>query len=213
MDLKGCRVAWYTGDGVAPVTEETQKAVAAAARVLAESGLKVQENPPPGIERGHELWLKLFSRASVVQLRSVYSGREDEGGSFVRWRLRTADDLAPSSLDEYIQNWIERDAVRMELLQWFEEVPLILAPVGATNAFEHDALKVEVNGSLVSVFRAFSYSQAFNVFDLPAVSIPVARSAMGLPIGVQIAGRPFAEELVLKAAAILEEAGPLTIAN
>ena len=213
MDLKGCRVAWYTGDGVAPVTEETQKAVAAAARILAEAGLKVQENPPPGIECGHDLWLKLFSRASVVQLRSVYSGREDEGGSFVRWRLRTADDSAPSSLDEYIQNWIERDAIRMELLQWLEEVPLILAPVGATNAFEHDALKVEVNGSLVSVFRAFSYSQAFNVFDLPAVSVPVARSPTGLPIGVQIAGRPFAEELVLKAAAILEEAGPRTIAN
>ena len=56
-----------------------------------------------------------------------------------------------------------------------------------------------------STFRAFSYSQAFNVFDLPAVSLPAGRSAEGLPIGVQIVGRPGEEETVLAAAAIVEE--------
>jgi Asp-tRNA(Asn)/Glu-tRNA(Gln) amidotransferase A subunit family amidase len=56
------------------------------------------------------------------------------------------------------------------------------------------------------VFRAFSYSQAFNVFDLPVVVVPAGRSREGLPIGVQIVGRRFAEGDVLLAAAIVEEA-------
>jgi Asp-tRNA(Asn)/Glu-tRNA(Gln) amidotransferase A subunit family amidase len=58
----------------------------------------------------------------------------------------------------------------------------------------------------MSTFRAFSYSQTCNVFDLPVVVVPAGQSIEGLPIGVQIIGRPFAEEMVLAAAAIIEEA-------
>jgi len=100
---------------------------------------------------------------------------------------------------------MERDRLREELLRWLETTPLIIAPVGATPAFEHDTLKVTVRGSTMGTFRAFSYAQAFNVFDLPVVTIPAGRSKDGLPIGIQIAGRPFAEEMVLAAAEIVEQ--------
>jgi Asp-tRNA(Asn)/Glu-tRNA(Gln) amidotransferase A subunit family amidase len=63
-----------------------------------------------------------------------------------------------------------------------------------------------VGDSTLSTFRAFSYSQTFNVFDLPVVTIPANRTKAGLPIGVQIIGRPFEEEIVLAAAAIVENA-------
>jgi Asp-tRNA(Asn)/Glu-tRNA(Gln) amidotransferase A subunit family amidase len=56
----------------------------------------------------------------------------------------------------------------------------------------------------MGTFRAFSYAQAFNVFDLPVVTVPAGRSKDGLPIGVQIVGRPFAEDTVLNAAEIVE---------
>ena len=70
----------------------------------------------------------------------------------------------------------------------------------------HDTIKVDVGGTRLNIFRAFSYSQAFNVFDLPSVVVPAGRSTDGLPIGVQIVGRPFAEKTVLAAAAIVEQA-------
>ncbi|MFN2406648.1 MAG: amidase [Pyrinomonadaceae bacterium] len=203
-DLRGARFAWYGDDGVVPVTEETAQAVKNAAKALIDAGLIGEERRPPHIERGNELWLKLFSRASVVQLRQAYAGRENEGGSFVSWRLRTADDAPAPSLDEYIGNWMERDRLREELLRWMETTPLIVAPVGSTPAYEHDTLKVTVKGSTFGTFRAFSYAQAFNVFDLPVVTVPAGRSNNGLPIGVQIVGRPFAEEEVLAAAEIVE---------
>ncbi|MEP6913858.1 MAG: amidase, partial [bacterium] len=204
--MNNWRVSWYVDDGVSPVTEETRRAVKTAAAALADAGLVVEETRPPGIELGHDLWLRLFSRASVVQLRNVYAGHEEKAGDFVRWRLATADETPPLTLDDYISSWLERDQLRMELIDWMDQTPLILAPVGATPALPHDTLKVEAGGQRLSTFRAFSYSQTFNVFDLPVVVIPAGQSSEGLPIGVQVIGRPFAEETVLAAAAIIEEA-------
>ncbi len=204
--VRGWRVACYTDDGVSPVSGETRQTVETAARALADARLVIEEIRPPGIEVGHELWLKLFSRASVVQLRNVYAGQEERGGEFVRWRLKTADDTPAPSLDDYINAWLERDRLRATLVEWMEDTPLILAPVGATPAYQHGTHKVTVGDRTLNTFRAFSYSQTFNVFDLPAVVVPAGRSTEGLPIGVQIIGRPFAEETVLVAAAIIEEA-------
>jgi amidase len=198
-------VAWYTDDATANVTSETVDAVRRAAKALSDAGLKTQERRPPHVERANDLWLSVFSRASVVQLREVYEGHEQEAGSFVSWRLSTADDTPPPTLDDYIKTWMLRDQLRAELIKWMKDVPLLLCPVGATAAYEHDTLKVEVGGKTMGTFRAFSYAQAFNVFDLPVVTVPAGRSKEGLPIGVQIVGRPFAEEMVLKVAEIVEK--------
>jgi Asp-tRNA(Asn)/Glu-tRNA(Gln) amidotransferase A subunit family amidase len=204
QDISKFRVAWYCEDGIAPITEETRQAVKVAAGALSDAGLIVEEKRPPHIERANELWLKIFSRASVVQLRKVYEGREDEAGSFVTWRLRTADDMAVATLDEYISAWMNRDLLRAELLNWMESTPILVCPVGAAPAYKHDTLKVTVDGASMGTFRAFSYSQAFNLFDLPAISVPVGKSKEGLPIGVQIVGRPLAEELVMEVAEIVQ---------
>jgi hypothetical protein len=60
---------------------------------------------------------------SVVQLRKIYEGREHEGGSFVSWRLATADDTPPPTLDEYIKAWMLRDKLRAELVEWMKDTP------------------------------------------------------------------------------------------
>ena len=50
-----------------------------------------------------------------------------------------------------------------------------------------------------------------NVLGLPAVSVPMGRTSSGLPVGVQLVGRPFEDELLLEVAIRLEESrGPLT---
>jgi aspartyl-tRNA(Asn)/glutamyl-tRNA(Gln) amidotransferase subunit A len=198
------RVAWFSSDGRVPVTDDTTRVVQSVAAGLSNAGFECVEELPPHVERGNELWLKLFSRASVVQLRKAYEGREDEGGAFVSWRLANSDNPPAPSLDEYIANWMERDRLREELLDWMEIIPVIVAPVGPTPAFAHDTLKLRLGDSEVGVFRAFTYAQAFNVFDLPVVVVPAGRSHDGLPIGVQIVGRPNEEETVLRVAELVE---------
>jgi amidase len=209
--LQGLRIAWYADDGVAPVTGETRATVLAAAAVLSHAGLEVTEEQPPGVSHGARLWVKLFARAAGEQLREFYRGRDDEAGPVVSRLLRDIEseiDLPEkiSKAERAAAAVLEREHRRENLLGWMKTTPLILAPVGATPAFEHGAQRVVVNGESISVFRAFSYAQTFNVFGLPSVVVPAGRSAEGLPIGVQIVGRPFEERMVLAAAAVIEEA-------
>ncbi len=49
---------------------------------------------------------------------------------------------------------------------------------------------------------AWSYTEWFNLLGNPAAVVPVSQSSEGLPIGVQIVGRPWEEEEVLSVAAV-----------
>lgn len=204
--LRGQRAAWYVDDGVVPVTEETMRAVESGARALEDAGIVTREERPPGVERGPDLWSGLFSGAALNQLREIYAGHEDEGGPMVRAIFKATGGKPAPTREEFGGVWQERNRLRSKLVQWMRETPLIIAPVGATPAFEHNARRLEIGGQSVSVFRAFGYSQTFNVYGLPSVCVPAGRSREGWPIGVQIVGRPFAEESVLAAARIIERA-------
>ena len=210
--VRGLRVAWYTDDGVTQVSDEIRAAVHSAAKVLADAGLQTIETMPPGISKGSQLWIELFSRAANSEIAALYQGREAEAGPQVASLLREFGH-APAEFEEKIETAerlanavLERERLREEVLQWMKTIELILAPAGATTAFEHGAKRVEVSGKSISVFRAFSYSQTFNVLGLPSVAVPAGRTANGLPLGVQVVGRLFEERTVLSAATIIESA-------
>ena len=202
--LKGLRAAFYTDDGVAPVTAETRRAVESAARALHDAGCAVEEARPPGVERGPEVWSALFSRAVRGIVSETYAGREELRGPAARALLER--EPPPLTLDEYFAAWLERDRLRAGLIGWMKETPLVVAPVGSVAAFEHGARKVEVGGQTLPLFRAFGYSQTFNAYGLPAVSVPAGRTREGLPVGVQIVGPPRSERLLLAAARAVERA-------
>jgi Asp-tRNA(Asn)/Glu-tRNA(Gln) amidotransferase A subunit family amidase len=210
--VRAARVGWYTEDEVMPVADEIKKGVQSAAGALAAAGLETFEVLPPGISQAPSLWIDLFSRAANSEIASLYRGREDQAGPLVSRLLHDLDD-EPDEFEDRIDNAeklahavVERERLREELLRWMKTTPLILAPVGSTAAFEHGRHRVEVNGTYVNVFRAFSYSQAFNVFGFPSVTVPAGKTSSGLPIGIQLIGRPFEEFTVLAAAAIIEKA-------
>jgi Asp-tRNA(Asn)/Glu-tRNA(Gln) amidotransferase A subunit family amidase len=163
---------------------------------------------PPGFSEGQRLWVELFSHAAAEQVRQIYRGRPHEAGPLVSPLLEPNHEPTPKEkleAAEAVANAVvERERWREELLRWMRLTPLIIAPVCATPAFEHGAPRVNVNGKSVSIFRSCSYSQTVNVFGLPAVAVPVSRTVKGLPVGIQIIGRPFQESEVLAVAAIIE---------
>jgi Asp-tRNA(Asn)/Glu-tRNA(Gln) amidotransferase A subunit family amidase len=201
------RVAFYTDDGFVPVCEEIKEAVARAASALGDAGLQVVEERPPCVEKGMELWLSLFSHATRRIVSATYAGRVEDAGAAARIILERAEKEDVQALDAFMDAWDERDRLRALLLDWMETRPLVVAPVGALKAFKHgEGRRFQLGGKDVSLFRAFSYAQAFNVFDLPAVCVPAGVTKEGLPLGVQIVGRPFEEWRVLSAARVVEEA-------
>jgi Asp-tRNA(Asn)/Glu-tRNA(Gln) amidotransferase A subunit family amidase len=61
----------------------------------------------------------------------------------------------------------------------------------------------------VEYLDAWSYTEWFNLLGNPAAVVPAGRSPEGLPIGVQVVGRPWEEEKALAVVAALEsERGP-----
>jgi aspartyl-tRNA(Asn)/glutamyl-tRNA(Gln) amidotransferase subunit A len=50
------------------------------------------------------------------------------------------------------------------------------------------------------------YTRPYNITGFPAISVPCGFSSEGMPIGLQLAGRPFDEETVLRAAHAYEQA-------
>ncbi|HVF28120.1 MAG TPA: amidase, partial [Pyrinomonadaceae bacterium] len=209
QNLHGVRVAWYTNDGTVPVTKDITRAVESAASALGEAGLMPEEmrtpGIPPGIERGSALWFSLFAGAATDFLRTMYDGHEAEAGPVVRGMLEGGSERGDSSAPEFDAALTERKSLRASLIEWMSATPLIVAPIGAVPAFKHATQKLEIGGTSVGTFRAFGYSQTFNVYGFPSVCVPAGRDEDGMPIGVQIVGRPFAENAVLNAARIVEE--------
>jgi Asp-tRNA(Asn)/Glu-tRNA(Gln) amidotransferase A subunit family amidase len=208
----GLRVAFYTDDGITPVTSEVKDTVQDAARALAGAGVSVDETTPPGVSRGSHLWVELFAGAARNEIASLYRGRETEAGWKLLKILRQTQEAGPEFEDKIkaaerlADVVLEREKLREKLLAWMKTFPLILAPVGATAAFPHGTETISAGSGAVSVFRAFSYCQTFNVFGLPSLAVPAGRTVTGLPLGVQIIGRPFEERTVLAAGKVIQQA-------
>jgi Asp-tRNA(Asn)/Glu-tRNA(Gln) amidotransferase A subunit family amidase len=204
------RVAWFVDDGVAPVAEEIVSAVQRAADILRDGGLEVRQEAPAAFGQGQRLWIELFASVAAEEIGRLYEGHEEDAGPLVSTLLQrksqtTREDKIQSA-EALAKAVLERERCREELLKWMRTTPLIVSPVSATTAFEHGATRVNVRGKSISIFQSCSYSQAVNVFGLPAVALPIIRTAEGLPIGVQIIGRPFQEMQVMSAAGLIEKA-------
>jgi Asp-tRNA(Asn)/Glu-tRNA(Gln) amidotransferase A subunit family amidase len=90
------------------------------------------------------------------------------------------------------------------------DFPILLSPVCSIPAFRHGEREWTVHDSggaprALDYLDAMRFTQWFNLLGSPAAVVPVSRSAEGMPIGLQLAGRPFADELVLAIATALEQ--------
>jgi Asp-tRNA(Asn)/Glu-tRNA(Gln) amidotransferase A subunit family amidase len=96
--------------------------------------------------------------------------------------------------------------VRMKIFEQMEKFPVLLSPIASIPAFHHGERRWQIEGRTVEYLDAWSYCEWLNLLGMPAATVPVSQSADGLPIGVQIAARPWEEELVLSIAAVIEAA-------
>jgi len=94
---------------------------------------------------------------------------------------------------------------RANFLAQMRQYPILLCPAAAIPAFRHGERSWKIEGKTIEYFDAWSYTEWFNLLGNPAAVIPVSHSPEGLPIGVQIVGRPWEEEQVLAVSAVLEK--------
>jgi Asp-tRNA(Asn)/Glu-tRNA(Gln) amidotransferase A subunit family amidase len=195
-----------------PVGPEITATLQRAAACAVETGLGANEFIPAGLERAQELWWLFFERLSAPLTRNTIAGREAEAhwsGTELMYRALAQP---PVSTLELLAAMSARDRMRGSLLMQMEAagIAAILMPVCGTAAFAHQQRHYPVaSGGTIELLEAMAPVTPWNLLGMPAVVIPFGLTADGLPIGVQIVGRPWDEETILDIAIRLEQArGP-----
>jgi Asp-tRNA(Asn)/Glu-tRNA(Gln) amidotransferase A subunit family amidase len=198
-------VGFFDHDGRTPVTAETRAAVSKAAGLLSRAGFRVEQFRPDGLEESRDLWWKFFGIAGGMILGPMLRGHESELSPILREFSSWAAAEPAHTGDSLLTTWLARDDLRERILLQMRKYPVLICPTAAIPAFRHGEREWLVEGKTVKYLDAWSYCEWFNLLGFPAVVVPMAQSPEGLPIGVQVVGRPWEEELVLAVAAALEE--------
>jgi Asp-tRNA(Asn)/Glu-tRNA(Gln) amidotransferase A subunit family amidase len=204
--LRGLRIGILESDALGNATAETRSAVERAATSLAESGFIVEPFRLAGLDRALELWWFFFGRVIGPLLSESVSGHESEISPILRDYFSHANSGDPITLHQFLKACTDRDLLRAEILRHMRDVPILLSPVSSGPAFRHG----EGNYAPGTGYReTMRFSQWLNLTGFPGAAVPVGLSNDGLPIGIQVIGRPFEDELVLSVAEAIETArGP-----
>jgi Asp-tRNA(Asn)/Glu-tRNA(Gln) amidotransferase A subunit family amidase len=203
-ELKKIHIGYFEDDGRTPVTSQTRAAIQAAAAALKDAGFEVAPFRPEGLEPARHVWWQFFGIAGGMLLAPMMKGREADLSPILKEFSGWVAKHKPHTAESLLNAWIERDLLRARVFEQMREFPVLLCPVAALPAFRHGERSWLIEGRTVEYLDAWSYCEWFNLLGMPAVVVPFATSAEGLPIGVQIVGMPWQEEMVLAVAEKLE---------
>jgi Asp-tRNA(Asn)/Glu-tRNA(Gln) amidotransferase A subunit family amidase len=199
------KIGYFEDDGRTPVTPETRSALGTAAEALRSAGFQVEPFQPSGLEEARRLWHKYFVGAGGMLLRQMFSGRESDLSPLLKQFLEWSSAEPALTAATLLDAWIRRDTLRAQFFAQMQQYPILLCPAAAIPAFRHGERSWQIQGKTVNYLDAWSYTEFFNLLGNPAAVVPVSCSPEGLPIGVQIVGRPWQEERVLAVAEALEQ--------
>ncbi len=201
-------VGWFEDDGVLAVTPETRAATASAVHELNRQGFRTKPFRPFGLEAVRKLWRLFFIQCGAMIYEPTVAGHRGQLSPIFEGFLDTAQGEGPLTATALLQAWVEMDLLRTQFRAEMAaaEVDLLLLPVCAIPAFRHGERAWQVEGQVAGYWDVMRYTQWFNLLAMPAAVVPVGQSAEGLPIGVQVAGRPYEDELVLAVAGVVDRA-------
>jgi len=203
--VKKLRVGYFEDDGRTPVTLETRVAVRTAAEALRSAGFQVEPFQPQGLEEARQLWHKFFVVCGGMLLKPMFKEGDPDLSPILKQFLEWSADAPPHTGRTFLDAWIQRDLLRARFFAQMQRYPILLCPAAAIPAFRHGERSWQVEGKTIHYLDAWSYTEFFNLLGNPAAVVPASHSPEGLPIGVQIVGRPWQEEQVLAVAAALEK--------
>jgi len=118
-------------------------------------------------------------------------------------RIRAGEDVTAT---EYIEKRRELEKARRDIRQAFADVDLLVTPTTPIPASSIAELKANPDALRPAELKLLRNTRPFDVWGLPAISVPCGFTESGLPIGLQIAGPHWREDLVLRLAYCYEQA-------
>ncbi|HXH08170.1 MAG TPA: Asp-tRNA(Asn)/Glu-tRNA(Gln) amidotransferase subunit GatA [Alphaproteobacteria bacterium] len=220
--VKGLRMGIPREYFIAGIDPEVDQAVHGAIRVLERLGIAATEVSLPHTEYGVAAYYILapseassnLARYDGVKygyrtpqwsnLRDMYMRTRDEGfGAEVKRRIMLGTfALSAGYYEAYYKKAQQvRTLIRQDFEQAFRQVDVIAAPTAPTPAFK---IGEKIDDPL-QMYLSDVFTIPVNLAGLPGISIPCGFSSQGLPIGLQIIGKPFDEATVLRVAYAFEQ--------
>jgi len=190
--------------GGIPPNAAMQDALRTAASALSDAGYDVVREKTPGFARAFELWFEML----VPEFRKfMHADFERDGDEGIRVAMRYVLDNVPEK-DEasHLRALSERTRVIRDWSLFFAQTPLVLTVVCTEPPYAH-GFDLESAERTMRLWREAATLMAVPVLGLPGIAVPTGL-AEGLPVGVQIVGPRFREDLVLAAAEAIEERVP-----
>lgn len=222
-DMKGKKIgipADYLGEGLAP---DVKEAVMNAAKVFENMGAEVEIFPMPISEYAIPTYYIIasaeacsnlsrydgikygYASPDAENLRELYIKSRSEGfGMEVKRRIMLGNFVLSSGYyDAYYKKALKaKKLVQKAFFDAFEKYDMILGPVAPTTA-----LKIgESLSDPLKMYLGDIYTVMVNIAGLPSAAVPCGFDSEGMPIGMQLIGKPFGETEILRAAHCFESA-------
>jgi amidase len=176
------------------------EAMRQAAGWLADAGYEIVDDATPGFTRAMELWFAM----QVPEIRTfLWPAIEQYGDLGIRRAIRLMFEALPADDGlPYMKALAERARVVREWQQFFDRVPLVLAPVCTQPVYEQ-GFDVQDAARTAEVWRECATLTGVPVLGVPALAVPTG-VVDGLPTGVSILAPRFREDLCLAAGEAIE---------
>jgi amidase len=201
-DVGRLSVAFYIDNGTAKPVAAIDRAVRQAAKRLASAGTQVEEKRPPGTDQALDLLFAILGGDGGYAVQRILTGSgTTEVAPYLAGALGDPARFEKPALShrqfaEFFTQWHE---YKSRMTQFFAGYDVMLCPASAIPAPTHDTDIKSLEAAMLS------YTAPFSITGWPVAVVRVGTSDEGLPIGVQIVGKPFQEPVVLAVARFLEQ--------
>jgi amidase len=206
-DLRGLRIAWSPDLGFLPVDREVSTIVEQATRTLADLGCHVERACP---DLRSAMGVFQVQRAALLRIKGELLDESSPG-----WRKHAKDATAWNiekgmtlKTADLINSERERTAIYQRVAAFFENFDALVLPAAQVPPFAVETEWVtEINGAQMATYIDWmTICCAISVTGLPAIAVPAGFTESGLPVGVQIVGRPRGDFELLQIARGFEQA-------
>lgn len=201
-DLAGIRMGWSADLGILPVEKAVVQTCQTALKGFEEAGCKI-DHAYPDLVGAMDVFKILRASHYAALSKTIPRGKYALLKDTVRGNMELGLGL---SVDDLNEAEIRRTVLAVKFLDFFEKYDFLVLPATQVQPFDHTTEWVDkIDGvTLTNYLDWMSICCIITLFGLPAISVPGGFTDKGLPVGLQIVGRPRADLDVLKIAYAFE---------
>ena len=203
-NLKGVRIAWSPDLGGLPVDSRVTETLEAQRHVFEDLGCVVEEGFPD-FSDADEIFKTFRAWFYELKLASLLPEHREKIKETVIWNIESGMKLSGPELG---RAEVKRTALFHRVREFMQDYDFLALPVSQVPPFPLEQEYVsEINGLQMGTYLDWMRSCYFiSVTGQPAISVPCGFTAEGLPVGLQLVGRPQDDLGVLQLANAFEKA-------